>query len=513
MKHRISNGFWILAVLSVIIIFFNLGGLPFFDPDEPVYAETPKEMIAFNDYVSPRIYGEFWYDKPPMYYWLVAASFKLFGINEFAARFPSALLAIICIFSVYYFASRIFNQRAGFAGAIVLLTSLEFYYLSKAAVTDMTLLVTLTICLLGFLAKKYYLFYVFAALATVTKGPIGLVFPGAIVFLYLLVTGRWSQIKTMHVPLGLLIYTIIAFPWYGVMYAVHGMDFINTFLGFHNITRFTSPEHPEGALWYYFIPVLILGFFPWTAILFQAVWSSLKNSSYEFSQLLFLNIWAAFIFIFFSISQTKLVSYILPMFVPLAMIVGWYIDRIWDQRRINLLSWPVVATALTIVICIGMLYGVQAMPVLRIGVIMQIVILVLMLLGIWLFYWQRDFGRMMMVKVAAVTLSSLVLFGVMFPQAAPNFTSRDIAKLFLQNYDGASQVYISKFLHPGFTFYTNVYGTEMQMPSEAISVNLIKPGTMYFVITQNDYNRLIEEDKQKLEIIAAAADKYLLIKR
>lgn len=191
----------------------------------------------------------------------------------------------------------------------------------------MTLLFTLTVCLLAFLAKKYYLFYIFAGLATVTKGPIGLIFPGTIVFLYFLTTGRWSQLRSMHLPLGLLLYVVVAVPWYGAMYMLHGMDFINTFLGFHNITRFTSPEHPEGVLWYYFIPVLIVGFFPWIAVLLQAVWSSLRNSGRDFSSLVFLNIWAVFIFIFFSISQTKLVSYILPMFPPIAMIVGWYIDH------------------------------------------------------------------------------------------------------------------------------------------------------------------------------------------
>lgn len=513
MTHKIHHGFWILAILSVIIVFFNLGGLPLLDPDEPVYAETPKEMMAFNDYISPRIYGEFWYDKPPMYYWLVAASFKLFGVSEFAARFPSAMLAVGCLLAVYYFGSRMFNQRAGFSGALVLATSLEFYYLSKAAVTDMTLLFTLTVCLLAFLSKKYYLFYIFAGLATVTKGPIGLIFPGAIVFLYFVVTGRWSQLRSMHLPLGLLLYAVVAVPWYGTMYMLHGMDFINTFFGFNNITRFTNPEHPEGVLWYYFIPVLIVGFFPWIAVLLQAVWSSLRNSSRDFYQLVFLNIWAAFIFIFFSISQTKLVSYILPVFPPIAMIVGWYIDHIWEYRRNrSIISWPVVTSLLTLLLCAGLCYAVRFMPQLRTGVILQVVILVFMLLGMWFFYWEREPGKMMMVKAVAVTFFSLVLFGVMIPQVAPKFTSQEVAATFLKNYDGQSPVYVIKFLHPGFAFYSNVYGVELEL-AEELHNSMAKQEKAYFVVRQVEYEALTVQDKQKVEVIAVTADKYLLLKR
>ncbi|MBC8015170.1 MAG: glycosyltransferase family 39 protein, partial [Sporomusaceae bacterium] len=350
MFARLGSGFWLVAIISIVILFFNLGGIPLLDPDEPVYAETPKEMMAFDEFISPRIYGEYWYDKPPMYYWLVAASYKIFGITEFAARFPSAVLAVACTLAVYLSGRRLFNERAGMAGALVLTTSIEFFYLGKAAVTDMTLLLCLTISLLAFIEKRYYLAYLFAGLATVTKGPIGLLFPGAIVFSYILVTRNWSLMKSMKIPSGLLLYAIVALPWYVAMYSLHGSAFIDTFLGFHNLTRFTSPEHPEVVLWYYYIPVLMIGFFPWTSIMLQSMWTSLTKSRQDFSALLFLNIWAIVIFIFFTISQTKLVSYILPMYPPLAMIVGWYIDRLWiASNRQRSSSWAILLGILAIV--------------------------------------------------------------------------------------------------------------------------------------------------------------------
>lgn len=179
MSERLGLRFIIVIFVASLIMFYNLGSVPLFDPDEPVYAETAKEMIKFNDFLSPRIFGEFWYDKPPMYYWLVAAAFKLFGISEFTARVPSALLAVVCAGYIYRACSRLFDQTVGLLSALVLATSIEFFYLGKAAVTDITLTFYLTVALISFLEKRFYLFYIGAALATLTKGPIGILFPAA----------------------------------------------------------------------------------------------------------------------------------------------------------------------------------------------------------------------------------------------------------------------------------------------------------------------------------------------
>jgi len=519
MFARVGSSFWLVAIISIIIMFFNLGGIPLLDPDEPVYAETPKEMLTFNEFVSPRIYGEYWYDKPPMYYWLVVASYKIFGINEFAARFPSAILAVACTLVVYLFGRRLFNERAGMAGALVLATSIEFFYLGKAAVTDMTLLLFLTTSLLSFIEKKYYLAYIFAALATLTKGPIGLLFPGAIVFLYILVTRNWSQIKRMKIPSGLAVYALVALPWYIMMYHLHGSTFIDTFLGFHNLTRFTAPEHPEGVLWYYYIPVLMLGFFPWTAIMLQSVWSSLTKSRQDFPVLVFLNIWALVIFIFFTISQTKLVSYILPMYPPLAMIVGWHIDRLWAARnKQSSTSWALVLGILAILLTVGMVMGLKAMPVLESGVYLSSAIFVTMAIAVAYFLWNKAIGRAFWTQIFAMGLFSMVLVSVLFPLAAPGFTMKNMAQEFKVQYDGTSPVYIIKFLHPGFTFYTDVYGTELkpnrELPTDPELLKAIQESQRaYFIIRGFDYKRLTAEHRQMLTVLSTIDDQVLLLKK
>ncbi|MCE5287413.1 MAG: glycosyltransferase family 39 protein [Pelosinus sp.] len=508
-------GFWAVTIITVFVIFFNLGAVPLLDPDEPVYAETPKEMYQFNDFVSPRIYGEYWYDKPPMYYWLVAASYKLFGVSEFSARFPSALLGVCCIWAVYFAVRRLFSQTVAAISSLVLVTSIEFFYLTKAAVTDITLCLCLTVALLSFMEKRYYLFYIFAGLATLTKGPIGFLFPGAIVFLYLLCARNFSELKNMKIPAGIILFALFGLPWYIVMYNLHGAPFIDTFIGFHNITRFTSPEHPEGVLWYYYIPVLLLGFFPWTAVMVQAVWKSLTECYRHNSAMLFLNIWAAFIFVFFSISRTKLVSYILPMYPPLAIIVGCYLaDLVQKQKRYSsrAFGWGITLFVLTSLLIAGLFIGLKEMPELKNGVIVVAGIWGLMICGVWLFIWQRKLMAAVWTKIAAMAVFSVILVTMLFPAIALQFSSVAIAREFKTQYDQASPVYVIKFLHPGFAFYADVYGKELKS-GEELSQALEGNDRAYFVVRNSEYQGLKDEQRQKLTILARREDKMLLLKK
>lgn len=512
MNKKVGTGFWLIVIIAAFIVLLNLGAIPLLDPDEPVYAETPKEMLQFNDFISPRIYGDYWYDKPPLYYWLVVLSFKLFGVNEFAARFPSALLSILCALTVYCSGKQLFNERVGILGSLVLITSIEYIYLGKAAVTDMTLTFFLTTCLLSFIQKRYYLFYICAGLATLTKGPIGLLFPGGIVFFYFLLTKKFAEIKKMHLLTGIILTALSGLPWYFMMYNIHGHTFTETFLGFHNITRFTSPEHPELGVWYYFIPVLMIGFFPWTALLIQAVWNSLINSREKTKILLFLNIWVIFIFLFFTISRTKLVSYILPLYPPLAIIVGWYIDHLWGgfPKQKRHISWALLTLVMTSLLVTLMLWGIQAAPILQTTIVILSSLLGLLMLLVAYFLWNKQIGLAFGTKIVTMTIVSVILFTIIFPVLAPNFTSYHIAQTFKTHYDGKSEVYVAKFLRPGFSFYTGVYGSEITADKLAAVVNT--EGRAYFILSQTEYTLLSEQDRSKLIILSNSADKLLLLR-
>jgi 4-amino-4-deoxy-L-arabinose transferase-like glycosyltransferase len=320
----------------------------------------------------------------------------------------------------------------------------------------------------------------------------------------------------MKLPAGVVLYALFSLPWYAAMYNLHGAEFIDTFIGFHNITRFTSPEHPEGVLWYYYIPVLLLGFFPWTAIMAQAVWKSLKERYHDNSALVFLSIWAAFIFIFFSISKTKLVSYILPMYPPLAIIVGSYLaELIQKQKRYGRrlpVGWGITLAVLTSLFIIGLFIGLKEMPELKAGVIAVAVIWGLMVCGVLFFIWQRKLMAAVWTKVAAMTVFSAILVTLIFPAIAPRFSSIHIAKEFSAQYDKESPVYVIKFLHPGFTFYTDIYGNELKSVkelSQALEVN----GRAYFVLRKLEYNMLDDEERQAMTILADTGEQLLLLKK
>ena len=509
MKRKIYPYLLLIIGVASLIMFFHLGSVPLMDPDEPVYAETAREMIQSQDYISPRIYGDFWYDKPPMYYWLVAGSFHLFGGGEFAARFPSALLGVCGVVLVYLAGRKLFTNRAAWIAALALATSIEYFYLAKAAVTDITLTFFLTGSLLAFMLRRYYLFYLCAALAVVTKGPIGLVFPAGIAFLYLLFTKQLAELKQMKVISGGLLFALVALPWYLAMYHYHGTAFTDTFLGFHNITRFTTPEHPEGRLWYYFIPVLILGFFPWSAFMVQAVREAVRGAE-RFP--VFLVIWAAIVFGFFTISQTKLVSYILPMYPPLALLVGWYIDRIWSLNEDRALK---IATGLLsglIVLLAGglLLAGKSIVPQMAPGLEISAALFGIFLLSVWWTVHKRNYRGFLAANVISMLLFATLLMTHLFPAAAQRFSVRDLTGPFHQYYDGQAPVYVTKFYRPGFMFYTGVAGQEIT----GLEPKYATPGQQkaYFVVGKKQYLALSPEEQSRFRLLVEVEDKALLIR-
>ncbi len=512
---RFKKPLWVMLVLTILTIFINLGDIPLLDPDEPVYGETPKEMIMFNDYISPRIYGEFWYDKPPMYYWLVAGAYKLLGINEFATRVPSALLAVICVSVVYYMTAKLFDQRTGIISGVVLATSLEFFYLAKAAVTDMTLTLFLTVSLFCFFRRKYYMFYLFSGLATLTKGPIGL-FPGIIVIIWLAVTHRFAEIRRMKLIQGIMVWLLVVMPWYGAMYAIHGMDFINGFIGINNILRFATPEHVETAGWYFFIPVLLLGFFPWSSLLIPAITAAVKaRTTANHGILSFLLVWAAFIFLFFSISSTKLVTYILPMFPALAVIVGWYISSCWEDWRLTgqRLIWPIVLTIVALLLIGAIIKGSTLIPGVATGGLVGLaIVLGMMPILVWWFLSRRNVEKAFWGQALMMVAVSVLLFNIILPPVAAGLHTREIARQFVSIYDGKTPVYIMKFMRPGFAFYANMYGLEMRTDKDISSV-IATTDTAYLIIQQSDYQLLSNAEKGQLTLVTYLNDKLILLKR
>lgn len=334
----------LLSIVCGYLFFFHLGSLALTDPDETFYAQTAKEMTAGGEWLTPHLYGKPQFEKPALFYWLVEASYKFFGVNEFAARFPSAVAGLIGVIAVFFLGSLLFGSRVGILSAIILATNVEYIMLSRACITDM-LLGTLTILgmlffFYGYIREKT-VFYSFSAaafaLATLTKGPVGILLPGIILALYLLMTGELvTVIKKARIYWPAIIFIAIAAPWYIVMYKTHGQAFIDEFFGFRNINRFLVPEHKIGSQFYFYVPVVFGALFPWSAFLPFALWQSARNafkgSGAGRRYPIFLLLWFLVIFIFFSISGTKLVTYIFPMFGALSIMIALVWEDLFMER-------------------------------------------------------------------------------------------------------------------------------------------------------------------------------------
>jgi len=506
----------IIAIVAIITVFFGIGGVPLLDPDEPVYAETAREMLLEGDLLSPRIFGNYWYDKPPMYYWLVALTQSVFGDSEFSARFPAGVMAFFTSLMIYFSITKIFNERAGFWSSIVLTTSIEFFYLGKAAVTDSTLLFFMTAAILSFLHKKYWLMYIAMALATLTKGPIGIVFPGAIIFLYLIFMGQLRQILEMHVIRGLLLYILVAGPWYYAMYTVHGMEFIKTFLGFHNITRFTTPEHASRVTFWYYFPVLILGIFPWTGILVQSVYASISDSRIDdMRNLIFMHTWAGFVFLFFTVCQTKLVSYILPMFPPLAIIIGWNISRMLYKKRHNSTykHWAFGSLFVFLILAIGFMIGGRQLPELELGGYVLGGITLIIGIGIAAFLViHKDIELASYMHAVMGIVVMVVAFGFLLPEVAPRFSMKAMAAYYIEHADKDLPLYVDKFLRPGMMYYAHCHGTEMLPQTGAFAEALRDGKPKYIMVRGLEYRRLlkVQAAPSSLTVVKEQGDLYLL---
>ena len=487
----------LLLVIVGFNILFGIDGVALLDPDEPVYAETAKEMIRFNEYLSPRIYNEYWYDKPPIFYWLLVGSLKLFGgFSELAARLPACLMAIGAVLMTTFSAARQFNARAGFWSGLVMGTTVMIMYMGKASVTDSTLLFFMTGALLCFMHEKYWLMYLFCGFAVMTKGPIGVVFPGAIVFLYLLITRNLGRLLRMHVIPGLLLVAAVGMPWYVFMYQNHGMAFIYEFIGFHNISRFSAPLHPNRVHWWYYLPVIILGLFPWTGVLLKSIKDAFtKSVGKESTKLLFLQVWWIFVFVFFSIAKTKQVSYMLVLLPALSMMIGWNIERMTCDNGKYQSGWVVGTVVMYLLMGVGWIIGGRQMPeVAMYGMILGAVTLVLGVL-VLLSLKKSNVETAAWLHVVTGLVTMIMAFGVLMPQIQDRFSVKTIAKTYVAAEKDKSRVlYVDRFLRPGFMLYTDIPGIEADVNSEK-SLDAVKQDTRpkYIVMREFMYKKMKEK--------------------
>ncbi|HKN19235.1 MAG TPA: glycosyltransferase family 39 protein [Dissulfurispiraceae bacterium] len=319
-----------LVIIAFFLSFFRLGFVKLFDVDEAVFSAAAKEMVQSGNLITPTYNGENRYDKPILFYWLMAASYEAFGINNFAARFPSALAAVCLVAALFLFVRRSHGEKRAFYAALSFVLSGYFLIYSRAAVTDMALTLFISGSLFSFYlstvnrsvapvkASRYLCgFYAFSALAFLTKGLIGIVFPFGIALIYLYALEGKGGLRNIIAVKGIVIFLILSAPWYSAQVFINGKEFIDQFFIKHHFKRFAGVISGHSGPVYYYIPALLIGLFPWVAFLPAGIRAVFREKD---RLNLFAFIWAAFIVAFFSLSTTKLPNYILPA-VPAAVIL------------------------------------------------------------------------------------------------------------------------------------------------------------------------------------------------
>ena len=327
MNERIAGGVAILCL--VVLYFWGNSSLAVTAPVEVNYAQTAKEMLAAGDWLSPQIYGNYWYDKPIFFYWELIAAFSLFGVTDFAARFFPAIFATGGLLLTYAFARRLYDERTAFWSTIILGTGVLYSVLAKLILTDMSLFVffggTLAAFFLGYhegQRKYFYIAYACAGLGVLTKGPVGFLLPGLVILVFLVVRRDLPALGRICLPTGLVVFAAVCAPWYLYMYLAHGADFVNTFLGIHNVLRATVSEHAQWNVWYFYLGIYVLGMFPWSFALPLALYRAWRVHPFIDVRMQFLLTWAIVVPVFFQFMATKYPTYSFPAFLPTAILTA-----------------------------------------------------------------------------------------------------------------------------------------------------------------------------------------------
>jgi len=369
---------WLLLAAFAVLWFSNLQYRILIKPDEGRYAEIPREMVESHDWVTPRLNGLKYFEKPALQYWATAAAYEAFGVHPWTSRLWDALTGFAGVLLVWFAGARLFGREAGRYAALLLVGSMLYAVMGHVNTLDIGVTFFITLGIVGLLLGQQqgagartrrnwmYVAWVALGLAMLSKGLIGIVLPGAALFVYSVLQRDFGIWKRMHWGAGLLLFLAVTAPWFYLVQKANP-EFSHFFFYHEHIERFLTKVHARYQPWYYFVPVLVFGMLPWTFLMFDTLWRTWKDSARAgapaqaagwrawfadkaFNPQRYLLIWTVFIYLFFSRSDSKLPSYLLPMFPALALLMGWQLATMNARRLFWLLApvLPVLALLLAV---------------------------------------------------------------------------------------------------------------------------------------------------------------------
>jgi 4-amino-4-deoxy-L-arabinose transferase-like glycosyltransferase len=476
--RREAGWFVLLLFLSGFIAVFRADATGLIDPDEPFYALTAREMIERGDPMTPVLFGQPQFEKPIFAYWVTYAAFKIFGVSERSARLGPALAGILLLVVTYFWAGILFGRaRTALYAALTLATCGMFVVLSRTVLTDMFLGFFVTAALASYSAGEripirrnlcWHLFFVFSGLAFLTKGPLGILLPLAAVGLYAVWSDRPEAWRRLPWATGLLVFSFVALPWYGLMAMRHGPETIWHFFLHENVRRFFVAEHRSFDRAHFYPFVVLFGFFPWSGILMTALGERLarwgRGGGAALKARIFLSSAIVFPIVFFSAAESKLLSYLFPLFPAAAILVGDWLERFGRLLRMSA-GAPSAAVRVSIFLgwCIlpaGFLAGLVAYdarhdfgligPVLAAGML-AVAPCVLS----YVFFLKRQLNRAIQCTAAMTCLFSVAAFGWVLPKTEIFISSRPIVR-YLQKAGEPAMFLTSKLFVRGVSYYSRV---------------------------------------------------------
>ncbi len=336
-----------LLIGLIVSIFFGLtlGRYPLAAPDSARYAEIPREMVVSGDYITPHLNGVKYFEKPPLFYWMQALAIKLFGANEVSVSIVNALMTLGTILLVYLASYSFYGRLAGILGAMVYATCALVFALTRVITLDVTLTFFLTGMLTMFLLaieealdKRRRLFlsasYFFMGCAVMTKGLVGLIFPGIIFILWLSINGDWRNLRNYYLADGIFIFLLVTLPWH-ILVQIKNPEFFRFYFIEQHFLRYFTSYAQRGQGWWFLPTLLLVGFYPWTVFLPQALFSSIegRRKHPHAKQTFLLLLWSVTIYIFYTFSNSKLIPYILPIYPSLAILMGRYGAKVYYDKK------------------------------------------------------------------------------------------------------------------------------------------------------------------------------------
>lgn len=471
MPAKIKDDFKIIALLALLCgIFFVAGGgiLSLTNPDEVFYAQTAKEMAERSSWMTPYLFGEPQFEKPIFTYWLIRIGFALFGVTSFGARFFPAVWALLGVLGTYFLGLLGFGDRKkAFLAALVLMSSGLYFGLARTVFTDMFFSVFILLSLLSFYwaYNRSFCgcgivgFYFFAALAVLTKGPLGILLPLLTVLLFLTLRRQLGFFFSRSSFLGFCVFCIMALPWYIFMVKEYGRDFIAEFFYNDHIRRVLEAEHLANDRWYFY-PLSIVGcMFPWSLFLLFALIRFVGRLRKNPSALeVFLACWISVIFVVFQTAHSKLVSYVVPLFPALALLAADYIEEALKgaTRAFFAIAW-LATWCVLLAIPIGLVaasrmfasHVVSVRPIFVFGLLFVSYILAL------LFFFLRRRRRVVVYALAPVLPFLLIFAFSRINDFEAHVSSREACAYLLEHHQPDRVILTSKFFARGVRYYTD----------------------------------------------------------